>query len=203
MKDKENITTIYKLIIDDLSFMDKNLDDEYYNNLDKIYKLFQKKDGVKDIISYELILYILFKCTNFLKDIENLSIYLLKTIIIINNLEFSETINRKPYLKTINFKCNGDSLFNKQQEEYFNNITPYKKLNTSLPEGNYFMTFSLNPEEKNPTGHLNFNLFEESVLITTCNDNIKDRKVQINIISKEYNILRILGGMGNLTWSKV
>ena len=65
------------------------------------------------------------------------------------------------------------------------------------------MTFSLNPEEKNPTGHLNFNLFEENVLITTCNDNIKDRKVQINIISKEYNILRILGGMGNLTWSKV
>ena len=106
-------------------------------------------------------------------------------------------------MNTINFKCNGDSLFNKHYESYFNNVTPYKKLNSDLPKGHYFMTFSLQPEEMNPTGHLNFNLFEENVLITNCNKNIIDRKVQISVITKEYNILRIIGGMGCLTWSKI
>ena len=63
------------------------------------------------------------------------------------------------------------------------------------------MTFSMSPEESNPTGHLNFNLFEEKVLILDA-DNMEKKFVKINVVVKEYNILRIMSGMGTLAWKE-
>ena len=203
MEDKSKTTTVYKRIIDELELYLNDDSNNLFVLLKKIYQIFKTKSSIKEIISYELILYILYNATNYLSNTENLDVCLFKTIIIINTIEIKENIIKKPYINTLNFKCNGDSLFNKHDELYFNSVTPYKKLNSSLPDGYYFMTFSIEPEEKNPSGHLNFNLFEENVLITNCNDNITNNNVQINVITKEYNILRIIGGMGCLSWPKI
>ena len=203
LDEKSKFTTIYKRIIDEIELY---LNDDYNNlfvMIKKIHQIFKTKTSIKDIISYEFILYVLYQGTSYLSYLNNLDYYLLRTIIILNTLEIKENIYERPYLKTLNFKCNGDSLFNKHDELYFNSVTPYKKLNSDLPNGYYFMTFSLQPEEKNPSGHLNFNLFEENILITSCNENIFEKNVQISVITKEYNILRIIGGMGSLTWSKI
>ena len=203
LDEKSKFTTIYKRIIDEIELYFNDDNNNLFVMIKKIYQIFKTKTSIKDIISYEFILYVLYQGTSYLSYLNNLDYYLLRTIIILNTLKIKENVFERPYLNTLNFKCNGDSLFNKHDELYFNSVTPYKKLNSDLPNGYYFMTFSLQPEEKNPSGHLNFNLFEENVLITSCNENIFEKNVQVSVITKEYNILRIIGGMGSLTWSKI
>ena len=61
------------------------------------------------------------------------------------------------------------------------------------------MTFSLSPEESNPSGHLNFNMFEECVVITDV-EKMEMKTVLLSVVTKEYNILRIVSGMGCLAW---
>ena len=203
LKDKNKITTQFKRIIDEIELYLDDDSNELFVLIKTVYELLKSKKSLENIISYELILYILYEGTPYLINKNKLNHYLYRTILILINLKVKENLIKKPYLTTLNFKCNGDSLFNKQDELYFNSVTPYKKLNSSLPDGYYYMTFSLQPEENNPSGHLNFNLFEETVLITTCNDNINNRIVKLNLIVKEYNILRVLGGMGTLAWQHI
>ena len=97
-------------------------------------------------------------------------------------------------------KCNNSALFGKINEFYFNNVVPYEILKTSIDNGYYLISFSLYPEDKQPSGHLNFNLLEESVLILNNDEEIVNQPCELNIITKEYNILRILSGIGTLAW---
>ena len=126
----------------------------------------------------------------------------MQVIVIINSFKPTTTTIKNPYIKTFNLKAGGEPIFNKKDEVYQKCVTVYNKLNSSLPDGHYFYTFALEPEESNPTGHLNFNLFEESVLITTHQDNVSSRVVELNVITKEYNILKIISGMGSLMWKE-
>lgn len=183
------------------NILELNNDTILLNNVNVAYTLLKNSDKLKDIIDYRMIIYVLLKYTKYFNDKTKISNYMMDVIKILLNIKITSKIETFEYIKTMNIKCNGDSLFNKHDGLYFNSVTSYNKLNSAIPKGNYFMTFSLSPEESNPSGHLNFNIFEECVVITDVNK-MEMKTVLLNVITKEYNILRIVSGMGCLAWKE-
>ena len=210
LKEKKNNTSLYIRIKDEVEINISSLSsvsEEPWLSVTHVINLFDKKESIQDIMSHEFVLYILYRFTSYLSNKKlngdnDLEDYMKNIIIMINSFKKNIIITKKPYIKTFNLKAGGESIFNKQDEVYQRCVSAYNKLNSDLPDGHYFYTFAVEPEESNPTGHINFNLFEESVIITTHQDNISSRNVQLNVITKEYNILKIISGMGALMWKE-
>ena len=93
-------------------------------------------------------------------------------------------------------KLNGHDRFSERKTEYFTRVqlwqhhTGYPRAADSI--GVY--SFSLNPEEHQPSGTCNFSRIDNAQLVT---DDISD----FHIYSVNYNILRIMSGMGGLAYS--
>jgi len=106
-------------------------------------------------------------------------------------------INEISLINSIMIEVNGKRLFNAMDDSYFNNIISTQKYYNSIPTGYYCYTFSLNPLEKQFTGHLNFTNFDD-VTITITSDNIEPSNIYT--IIKEYNIIKIMSNMAELSW---
>ena len=103
-------------------------------------------------------------------------------------------------ISTMYFRANGYDLLAARDDNYFNAAVPYTKFKNSLSTGYYTYTFSLYPTEEQFSGHLNFSYFDDVSVIITSNDLVTKNPYKIHTILKEYNILRIMSGMGGLGW---
>ena len=149
---------------------------------------------LKLLSNYDImfLLYYLDKYLSHITQFNNqikLLIYYLK-----NNFKIDKEIISP--LNNILFKINGTDLFSVQPDKYYNTLIPYEKFKTTIPPYIYVYSFSLDPLTDQPSGHLNFTHFEDTSIILTSIKN----SYKVNIISKEYNILRIVSGMGSLGW---
>ena len=84
--------------------------------------------------------------------------------------------------------------------KYFNSVIPYKSFNNSLPCGYYVFSFGLYPTDDQPSGHLNFTHLDSTTISITSNIYNSSDYYNIDILVKEYNILRIMSGIGSLAW---
>jgi hypothetical protein len=100
-------------------------------------------------------------------------------------------------IKSLKFCGNGMDLFNRRDYIYFRDVIPYDKFENSLPTGYYVYTFSLYPLEDQPSGHQNFTNFDNTTIEVLANTN---EAYSIDLMVKEYNILRIMSGLGSLAW---
>jgi hypothetical protein len=100
----------------------------------------------------------------------------------------------------MNLQSNGSDLYYKHYAEYYNYVLPYAKFNNSLPTGYYTYTFSLFPLDHQPSGHLNFNHLDNIVMNLSNNANVLNEPFNLKTIVKEYQILRIMSGLGSLAW---
>jgi len=109
------------------------------------------------------------------------------------------------YLKTTTFKLilNGHDRFEKQNIDYFTRYQPMK-YHTSQGMGTTYDTiavysFCLKPEEHQPSGTCNFSRIDDvrleikSMTPTTTRD--------LHVYAVNYNVLRIMSGMGGLAYS--
>jgi len=112
----------------------------------------------------------------------------------------SQTINKISPIDSMTFYVNGVELFAARDSTYFTNVVPYDKFKTTLPEGNYAYSFALYPLEKQPSGHLNFTHYDSVIFKIVSNSNIINETYTITPVVKEYNILRIISGIGSLAW---
>ena len=99
-------------------------------------------------------------------------------------------------------KLNGHDRFEKQSLTYF---TRYQinKYHTNYPFSNDFdciavYSFALKPEEHQPSGTCNFSRIDNSQL--TC-ENYNGTGGTLEIYAVNYNVLRIMSGMGGLAYS--
>ena len=94
---------------------------------------------------------------------------------------------------------NGIERFSIRNADYFRLIQPYQK-HTRSPNGYvYVYSFSVKPEEHQPSGCSNFSKLDTKELFLNIKPNTGPQ--QVRVYGLNYNILRIMSGMGGLAFS--
>ena len=100
-------------------------------------------------------------------------------------------------------RLNGHDRFASQDVDYFTRYQPmeyHENLCRSLGMDQIGVySFALRPEEHQPTGTLNFSRIDNAQLSLNCIANTNNS--DINIYAVNYNILRIMSGMGGVAYS--
>ncbi len=93
---------------------------------------------------------------------------------------------------------NGHERFSQRDGKYFNYVQPYQH-HTNIPfEGINVYSFALKPEEHQPSGTCNFSRIDSANLRLSISNNFTG---VCKIYAVNYNILRIMSGMGGLAFS--
>jgi hypothetical protein len=95
-------------------------------------------------------------------------------------------------------QLNGHDRFDEREGKYFNLVQPYQH-HTNIPAvGINVYSFALKPEEHQPSGTCNFSRIDNATLnITLTNNTVGSTlSAQVRIYAVNYNVLRIMSGMG-------
>jgi hypothetical protein len=94
-------------------------------------------------------------------------------------------------------QLNGNDRFAEREGAYFSYVQPYQH-HTNIPKnkGINVYSFALKPEEHQPSGTLNMSRIDTATL--SLNSDVAGN---INIYAVNYNVLRIMSGMGGLAYS--
>jgi hypothetical protein len=103
-------------------------------------------------------------------------------------------------------QLNGHDRFSERDGNYFNYVQPWQHHTNTPSDGLCMYSFSLNPEDHQPSGTCNMSRIDNATLnITFGVDGVADFKStyladdsKISIYALNYNVLRILSGMGGL-----
>ena len=102
-------------------------------------------------------------------------------------------------MKTASIKLNGQSRFSTQNAKYFTYVQNYETGKSTPSQGVYMYSFALYPYEHQPSGTCNFTKLDTATLNITLTDNIP--KSIITAYTINYNVLKIMGGMGSLSYA--
>jgi len=128
-------------------------------------------------------------------------------------------------LDSAKLQLNGQDRFATRKGSYFNKVQPYQTIGTVVPAGVYLYSFALKPAGRQPSGTCNFSRIDNATLsltYKTCNvpatgnldtvvsqlylsetatANTATALTALNIYAKNYNVLRIMSGMGGLAYA--
>jgi hypothetical protein len=111
-------------------------------------------------------------------------------------------------LGTAILRLDGSDRFYVRNAPYFRLTQPYQHHTTvpTPPTYIYLYSFSLRPEEIQPSGSLNCSKIDDIVLSLTFNPNTIGAAVDdglgssVRVYATNYNVLRIIGGLGGLAF---
>lgn len=138
-----------------------------------------------------------------------------------NTVSFNK---RKPLnpMDSVQLLLNGKERFNYGSSAYFNIIQPMYHHNRSPRQGINLYSFSLYPEEHQPSGTCNFSVISNPTLLLNINTNMfnyltsdidptipfgddtdssNTTEVTVKVYSVRYNVLRLIGGFGAFAYS--
>jgi hypothetical protein len=99
-------------------------------------------------------------------------------------------------------KLNGQDRFQERAGSYFNLVQPFQHHeNVSKNVGINVYSFALKPEEHQPSGTLNMSRIDTAVLKLTTPLITSTNSAKAKIFAVNYNVLRIMSGMGGLAYS--
>jgi hypothetical protein len=100
-------------------------------------------------------------------------------------------------IETANLQLNGNDRFAKRNGDYFSLVQPFQH-HTNIPSnaGINVYSFAVKPEEHQPSGTLNMSRIDTARLLIKPKD-----KGTLRVWGVNYNVLRILSGMGGLAYS--
>ena len=96
-------------------------------------------------------------------------------------------------------KLNGHNRFSSQTARYFTFVQGYEAGYCTPSIGAYMYSFSLNPDKHQPSGTCNFSKLDTATINMILNDNITNSIISVYAVN--YNILRIMEGMGALAYA--
>jgi hypothetical protein len=118
-------------------------------------------------------------------------------------------------------QLNGHDRASERTGSYFNIVQPWQTLRSRPSAGIYMYSFSLKPDEHQPSGSCNFSRIDNATLNLTlkkasatavgesalnidnedvmCSNGTKN--TQLKIFAENYNVFRIMSGMGGLAYS--
>ena len=113
--------------------------------------------------------------------------------------------SKRDIIETMTLKLNGSKRFKERNKEFFLYQQPLQHFkNCPQIHGIYVYSFSLEAGNDQPTGACDFSVFNEKYLDITANiPEITDYtyKVNYDVYTVSYNVLKILSGMGSLVFA--
>ena len=135
-----------------------------------------------------------------------------KELIWVNRLDFTKKFNGHfNFSNNVNEKygkdpvdnavlyINGEERFKSRKADYFRYLVPYQR-HTRVPDNFiYVYSFSIKPEENQPSGSCNFSRLNTSELTLNFKEGIDN--LTTRIYATNHNLLNIVNGMGGLAYS--
>ena len=100
-------------------------------------------------------------------------------------------------------QLNGHDRFQVREGRYFNEVQPYQH-HTNVPAvGINVYSFALQPEQHQPSGTCNLSRIDNTTLLLTVSNNAvgSATSATVRVYATNYNVLRIMSGMGGLAYS--
>jgi len=118
-------------------------------------------------------------------------------------------------VKSGNIVLNGHDRFSWREGSYFNYVQPWQYHTHTPADGINVYSFGLHPEQHQPSGTCNFSRIDTAILNYVVWDPLRNPAIigsivpQLNLVSNtkvyvlatNYNVLRIMSGMGGLAYS--
>ena len=100
-------------------------------------------------------------------------------------------------------QLNGQDRFTEREGSYFDRVQPYQHHCRTPSTGINVYSFALRPEEHQPSGTCNFSRIDKATLQLTVSLNTVTgaRTAQVRVYALNYNVLRVMSGMGGLAYS--
>ena len=103
---------------------------------------------------------------------------------------------------TAKLQLNGHDRFSQREGRYFNLVQPYQHHERVPAPGVNVYSFGLKPEEHQPSGTCNMSRIDNATLHLTLSDLItSSNAAKVRVYATNYNVLRIMSGMGGLAYS--
>jgi hypothetical protein len=98
-------------------------------------------------------------------------------------------------------QLNGHDRFSERPGSYFNVVQPFQHHSNIPATGINCYSFALKPEEQQPSGSANMSRIDNATLQFTCSSAYSAQSPVIKVYATNYNVLRIMSGMGGLAYS--
>jgi len=125
--------------------------------------------------------------------------YLLAKVILASNVK----CEGKNPVEVAKIQLNGQDRFDEREGRYFDKVQPWQHHTRTPSVGINVYSFALKPEEHQPSGTCNFSRIDKATLNLTLSVNsVRDqRTAKVRIYAVNYNVLRVMSGMGGLAYS--
>jgi len=131
---------------------------------------------------------------------EDTTNYLLAKVI----LDSGTRCSGKTPTEVAKLQLNGQDRFTEREGRYFAFVQPFQH-HSRMPSapGICVYSFALKPEEHQPSGTCNFSRIDKATLQLTVSVNTvrSGRTAQVRVYAVNYNVLRVMSGMGGLAYS--
>ena len=104
---------------------------------------------------------------------------------------------------TAKLQLNGQDRFSEREGSYFDLVQPYQSHTRSPDTGINVYSFALRPEEHQPSGTCNFSRIDNATLqLVVSNATVAgEDTAKVRVYATNYNVLRVMSGMGGLAYS--
>jgi len=149
---------------------------------------------------------------------QNSSMYGADNLDMVGNSEFESGVNYllakvildsgircegKNPIEVAKLQLNGQDRFTEREGSYFDKVQPFQHHTRTPSTGINVYSFALRPEEHQPSGTCNFSRIDKATLQLTVSINTVtgQRTAQVRVYALNYNVLRVMSGMGGLAYS--
>ena len=100
-------------------------------------------------------------------------------------------------------QLNGQDRFSEREGTYFDLVQPYQHHTRNPDTGINVYSFALRPEEHQPSGTCNFSRIDNATLqLVLSNATVEGTSTaKVRVYATNYNVLRVMSGMGGLAYS--
>ena len=104
---------------------------------------------------------------------------------------------------TAKLQLNGQDRFSEREGTYFDLVQPYQHHTRNPDTGINVYSFALRPEEHQPSGSCNFSRIDNATLQLVLSNAtvVGTQTAKVRVYATNYNVLRVMSGMGGLAYS--
>ena len=104
---------------------------------------------------------------------------------------------------TAKLQLNGQDRFSEREGTYFDQVQPWQHHSRAPDTGVNVYSFALRPEEHQPSGTCNMSRIDNATLqLVLSNATVEGTSTaKVRVYARNYNVLRIMSGMGGLAYS--